>query len=112
MVVSAVNAIVRKVFDTSSNSWLELQWILFSVVFLLCSPWTLLSNEHIRIDIVNSMFPKRVRNWIDVDRPRVLPAAAVHRHDHNRLPVLHALARCRTSSRPMPAACRNGPPSR
>lgn len=66
VVVSALNAIVRKVFDTSSNSWLELQWILFSVVFLLCSPWTLLANEHIRIDIVNNMFPKRVRDSVDV----------------------------------------------
>jgi TRAP-type mannitol/chloroaromatic compound transport system permease small subunit len=66
VVVSASNAIVRKVFDTSSNSWLELQWILFSVVFLLCSPWTLLANEHIRIDIVNNMFPKRVRDGVDV----------------------------------------------
>ena len=66
VVVSAANATVRKVFDTSSNSWLELQWILFSVVFLLCAPWTLLDNEHIRIDIVNNMLPKRVRDSIDV----------------------------------------------
>jgi TRAP-type mannitol/chloroaromatic compound transport system permease small subunit len=66
VVVSALNAIVRKTFDTSSNSWLELQWVLFSVVFLLCSPWTLLDNEHIRIDIVNQMLPKRVRDSIDV----------------------------------------------
>jgi TRAP-type mannitol/chloroaromatic compound transport system permease small subunit len=66
VMVSAVNAIVRKVFDTSSNSWLELQWVLFSAVFLLCSPWTLLDNEHIRIDVVNQMLPKRVRDSIDV----------------------------------------------
>ena len=66
VVVSAANATVRKVFDTSSNSWLELQWVLFSMVFLLCSPWTLLANEHIRIDIVNNMLPKRVRDSIDV----------------------------------------------
>jgi len=65
VIVSAVNATVRKVFDTSSNSWLELQWVLFSIVFLLCSPWTLLSNEHIRIDIVNQLMPKMARNWID-----------------------------------------------
>jgi TRAP-type mannitol/chloroaromatic compound transport system permease small subunit len=63
--VSAVNATVRKVFDTSSNSFLELQWLLFSIVFLLCSPWTLLDNEHIRIDIVNNLMPQRVRNIID-----------------------------------------------
>jgi TRAP-type mannitol/chloroaromatic compound transport system permease small subunit len=66
VVVSALNAIVRKTFDTSSNSWLELQWVLFSVVFLLCSSWTLLDNEHIRIDIVNTMMPKQVRNSIDI----------------------------------------------
>jgi TRAP-type mannitol/chloroaromatic compound transport system permease small subunit len=66
VMVSAINAIVRKVFDSSSNSWLELQWVLFGVVFLLCAPWTLLSNEHIRIDIINAMLPQRARNWIDV----------------------------------------------
>jgi TRAP-type mannitol/chloroaromatic compound transport system permease small subunit len=66
VIISATNATVRKVFDTSSNAWLELQWVLFGTIFLLCSPWTLLSNEHIRIDIVNSMLPKRWRDWIDV----------------------------------------------
>ncbi len=66
VLVSAVNATVRKVFDTSSNAWLELQWILFSATFLFCSPWTLLSNEHIRIDILNNQLPHRVRNIIDV----------------------------------------------
>jgi len=65
VVVSAVNASVRKIFDTSSNSWLELQWVLFSAVFLLCSPWTLLANEHIRIDIVNNALPKWLRSTID-----------------------------------------------
>jgi TRAP-type mannitol/chloroaromatic compound transport system permease small subunit len=66
ILVSAINATSRKLFNESSNAWLELQWVLFSAVFLLCSPWTLLSNEHIRIDIVNSMFPKRLRDGIDV----------------------------------------------
>jgi TRAP-type mannitol/chloroaromatic compound transport system permease small subunit len=66
VVISAINAIIRKVLDTSSNSWLELQWILFSIVFLLCASWTLLDNEHIRIDIVNNLLPSKVRNAIDV----------------------------------------------
>jgi TRAP-type mannitol/chloroaromatic compound transport system permease small subunit len=66
VIVSAANASVRKIFDTSSNSWLELQWVLFSMVFMLCSPWTLLANEHIRIDIVNNMLPRWLRNTIDV----------------------------------------------
>ncbi len=66
VIVSAVNATVRKVLDTSSNSFLELQWLLFSIVFLLCSSWTLLDNEHIRIDIVNNLLPKKLRDWIDL----------------------------------------------
>jgi TRAP-type mannitol/chloroaromatic compound transport system permease small subunit len=66
ILVSAANATVRKVFNTSSNAWLEIQWILFGAVFLLCSAWALISNEHIRIDIVNNMLPKRVRDGIDV----------------------------------------------
>lgn len=64
--VSAINAIVRKVFDLSSNSWLELQWVLFAAVFLLCASWTLMDNEHIRIDIVNSHLTKRMRDGIDI----------------------------------------------
>ena len=66
VVISAVNAVLRKTLDISSNSWLELQWVLFSIVFLLCSPWTLLDNEHIRIDIVSNGLPKTARNVIDV----------------------------------------------
>lgn len=66
VLVSATNATIRKLFDISSNAWLELQWVLFGIVFLLCSPWTLSSNEHIRIDIINSMWSQRTRNIIDV----------------------------------------------
>ena len=66
VLISATNAIVRKLLDTSSNAWLELQWVLFSIVFLMCSPWTLMSNEHIRIDIVNNLLPKSARNTIDL----------------------------------------------
>jgi TRAP-type mannitol/chloroaromatic compound transport system permease small subunit len=66
VIISALNAVIRKVTGYSSNTWLELQWILFGAVFLLCSPWTFLSNEHIRIDVVSSMLSKRTRNIIDV----------------------------------------------
>src|SRR5438045_2999919 len=66
VIVSAVNAVIRKVFDMSSNSWLELQWVLFGAVFLIVASWTLLDNEHIRIDIVNSQFSQRTRNIIDI----------------------------------------------
>jgi TRAP-type mannitol/chloroaromatic compound transport system permease small subunit len=66
VLVSSINATVRKAFDISSNAWLELQWILFSATFLFCSPWTLSSNEHIRVDILNNLMPRRVRDLIDV----------------------------------------------
>jgi len=66
VVISAVNAIVRKAFDMSSNAFLEVQWYLFSAVFLLCSAWTLMRNEHIRIDVVNGRFTRRTQTWIDV----------------------------------------------
>src|SRR4051812_48834836 len=66
VLVSAANATMRKTLDLSSNAWLELQWVLFGVVFLLCSPWTLLSNEHVRIDIVSNLLPKKARDVIDL----------------------------------------------
>lgn len=66
VIVSAVNAIIRKVFGTSSNAWLELQWYLFGAVFMLCASWTLKANEHIRIDIVSGKLSKRTRDLIDI----------------------------------------------
>lgn len=64
--VSAINAIVRKVFDTSSNAYLEAQWYLFAWSFLAAAGYTLLRREHVRIDVVNSRLPKRVQVWIDI----------------------------------------------
>jgi TRAP-type mannitol/chloroaromatic compound transport system permease small subunit len=66
VMVSAINAIIRKAFNASSNAWLETQWYLFGAVFMLCAAYTFLRNEHIRIDIVSGYFPKRMRDWIDV----------------------------------------------
>jgi TRAP-type mannitol/chloroaromatic compound transport system permease small subunit len=63
---SAGNAIVRKVFDWSSNALLELQWYLFSAIFLLCAGWTLLHNDHVRIDIIQGRLKPRTQAWIDV----------------------------------------------
>jgi TRAP-type mannitol/chloroaromatic compound transport system permease small subunit len=66
ILVSAINAIIRRFFGVSSNAWLELQWYLFGAVFMLCAAWTLIANEHIRIDIVSSRLSKRGRDWIDI----------------------------------------------
>ena len=64
--VSAANALARYAFNLSSNAWLELQWYLFSAVFLLCAGYTLLNDEHIRIDVVSSRLPRRTQVWIDI----------------------------------------------
>jgi len=66
VLISAGNAIIRKVFSMSSNAWLELQWYLFSAVFLLAAGYTLLRNEHVRIDIVSGRLTPRAQAWIDV----------------------------------------------
>lgn len=66
VLVSAGNAVVRKVFSVSSNAWLELQWYLFGAAFLLAAAYTLKQNEHIRIDIVYGLFSRRVQHWIDL----------------------------------------------
>ncbi|MDX3907311.1 MAG: TRAP transporter small permease subunit [Pigmentiphaga sp.] len=66
VVVSAGNAIVRKVLHTSSNAWLELQWYLFGAIFLLASGYTLLKNEHVRVDIVAQKLSKRTQIWIEI----------------------------------------------
>lgn len=66
VVVSAVNAIIRKLFNWSSNSMLELQWMLFGAVFLMCASWTLQLKEHVRIDIASNLMPKRVQHWMEL----------------------------------------------
>ncbi|MGB3834610.1 MAG: TRAP transporter small permease subunit [Mesorhizobium sp.] len=66
ILVSSINAVVRKMFNTSSNAWLELQWYLFGAAFLLAAAYTLKQNEHIRIDIVYGMWSRRVQHWIDL----------------------------------------------
>lgn len=66
IIISAINAVVRKVFNYSSNAWLEAQWYLFGAAFLLASAYTLKQNEHIRIDIVYGMFSRRRQHWIDL----------------------------------------------
>lgn len=64
--VSAANAVVRYALSMSSNAWLELQWYLFAAVFLLCSGYTFLHNEHIRIDVISSRYSPRTRAKVDI----------------------------------------------
>ena len=66
VLVSSANAVSRYLLNVSSNAFLELQWYLFATVFLLCAGYTLLHNEHIRIDVVSSRLTRRTRIWIDI----------------------------------------------
>ena len=64
--ISAGNASYRFVFDDSSNGLLEIQWYLFAAVFLLCSPYTLQKNEHVRIDVLSGKLSPRGLAVIDI----------------------------------------------
>lgn len=66
VLVSATNAVVRKVFHTSSNAWLELQWYLFGAIFLLAAGYTFLKNEHVRVDVVSQRFSNRTQVKIEI----------------------------------------------
>jgi TRAP-type mannitol/chloroaromatic compound transport system permease small subunit len=66
VLVSTINAIIRKLFDVSSNAWLELQWYLYGAVFMLAAAYVLQRNGHVRIDVVSSRLAERTRQWIDL----------------------------------------------
>ena len=66
VLVSALNAVIRKAFNVSSNSFLELQWYLVSVIFLFCAGYTLLKNQHVRIDVIAGRLSPRAQAWIDI----------------------------------------------
>ena len=66
VLISAANAIIRKAFNMSSNAFLEIQWYLFAAVFLLASGYTLMRQEHVKIDVVSGRFSKRTQIWIEI----------------------------------------------
>jgi TRAP-type mannitol/chloroaromatic compound transport system permease small subunit len=66
VLISAGNAVVRKAFNMSSNGFLEIQWYLFAATFLLASGYTLLRQEHVKIDVISGRFSKRTQIWIDI----------------------------------------------
>ncbi len=66
VLISAANAVVRKAFNFSSNGLLEIQWYLFAAIFLLAAGYTLLRQEHVKIDVIAGRFSKRVQVWIEI----------------------------------------------
>ena len=66
VVISAGNAVMRYTINYSSNAFLEIQWNLFGLIFLSCGGYTLLRNEHVRIDLISGRFTKRGQTWIDI----------------------------------------------
>ncbi len=65
-IFSAGNASVRFIFNYSSNGLLEIQWYLFAAVFILCSPYTLQKNEHVRIDVLAGKLSPKGQAVIDI----------------------------------------------
>ncbi|MGB3555809.1 MAG: TRAP transporter small permease subunit [Jannaschia sp.] len=80
VVVSAGNAISRKLFSLSSNAWLELQWYLFGAVFMLGAAWTLKRDEHVRVDFLVTRLSRRGRHRLDLlgHLAFLIPFAALH----------------------------------
>ncbi|KKX33294.1 TRAP transporter small permease subunit [Rhizobium sp. LC145] len=66
IIISAVNATTRKLFNLSSNAWLEAQWYLFSAAFLVAAAYTLLSSEHVRVDLVYGNLPRKAQLWVEI----------------------------------------------
>lgn len=66
VLICSGNALIRYAFNMSSNAWLEIQWYLFSAIFLLASSFTLRRNEHVRIDVIAGRFSQRTQVWIDL----------------------------------------------
>jgi len=66
VLISSGNAVVRKAFNMSSNSLLEIQWYLFAAVFLLCAGYTLLNKEHVRVDLIHSRLSRRQQLWVEI----------------------------------------------
>lgn len=66
ILVSALNALSRRLFGVTSNAWLELQWYLFGAVFMLCAAWVMQENQHVRIDVLNANLSRRTRDFIDI----------------------------------------------
>lgn len=64
--ISAGNASYRFAFDNSSNGLLEIQWYLFSAIFLLAAAYTLQKNEHVRIDVLAGRLSPRGQAVIDI----------------------------------------------
>ncbi|MES2717295.1 MAG: TRAP transporter small permease subunit [Pseudomonadota bacterium] len=66
VLISAVNASARKAFSLTSNAFLEVQWYLFSAVFLLAAGYTLLRQEHVKIDVVLGRFTRRTQVKVEI----------------------------------------------
>ncbi|EEH15564.1 Hypothetical protein, conserved [Brucella ceti str. Cudo] len=66
VLISAINAVTRKLFNVSSNAWLEAQWYLFSAVFLIAAGYTLLHSEHVKVDLLYSRYSRRTQLLVEI----------------------------------------------
>ena len=79
VVICALNAAVLKFFGNTeaflkvmdalhlgANSFIEIQWYFYAAVFLLGAGYTLLNQEHVKIDVISGRFSKTTQIWIDI----------------------------------------------
>lgn len=66
VLVSTINAVIRKLFSVSSNAWLEMQWYLFGAAFMCAAAWTLKLGEHVRIDVLYARWSRKAQHRIDL----------------------------------------------
>jgi TRAP-type mannitol/chloroaromatic compound transport system permease small subunit len=88
VLISALNAAVRKAFNTSSNAYLEIQWYLFAAVFLLAAGYTMLRQGHVKIDVISGRFSKRTQIWIDIIGLAVFVLPLVYVVVHLSMPLV------------------------
>jgi TRAP-type mannitol/chloroaromatic compound transport system permease small subunit len=73
VLAAAFNALARYIdarqllgTQLSSNAFIDTQWYLFSLVFLLGASHALRNDAHVRVDVLSSRLSPRGRAWIDV----------------------------------------------
>ena len=88
VLISALNAAVRKAFNFSSNAYLEIQWYLFAAVFLLAAGYTMLRQGHVKIDVISGRFSKRTQIWIDIIGLAVFVLPLVYVVVHLSMPLV------------------------
>lgn len=56
----------RYLFNTSSAGWVELEWHIFSFIFLLGAAYALKHDKHVRVDVFYQNFSPKKQAWVNL----------------------------------------------